>query len=385
MAPAARHPDRGRPLDRRTVLAGLGGATLLGACASETPGGAGKGGDTGTTTVTVVDQRGRRVALPGPARRVVTIPMPAASIIVAVDGGPDHLVGMQSASWTAIDDGVLGEFFPELLAVPHGVASTEFAPNVESVLALRPDLVVQWGDRSTGITAPLENAGLTVLGLSYGTQEDLTTWVTLFATLLGRADRGRRITTAIAASLGRAKATRARSSGPVPTVLYVNRFADALKVAGSGTYNDFCIDLVGARNPASGPQGAGSGMVGVDPEQVLAWDPDVILLGNFDAALPDDLYGDPLWQGLSAVRDRRVYKVPVGGYRWDPPSHESPLMWTWLSEVVFPERPAADLAGEVDRYFDLYYGRRPSARQLGDILRVDANRGSTGYRRFDAP
>ena len=51
-------------------------------------------------------------------------------------------------------------------------------------------------------------------------------------------------------------------------------------------------------------------MVAVDVEQVVAWDPDVILLGNFDAAMPEDVYRSPAWRSLSAVRSRRVYKVP---------------------------------------------------------------------------
>ena len=39
-------------------------------------------------------------------------------------------------------------------------------------------------------------------------------------------------------------------------------------------------------------------MVGVDVEQVLAWDPEVVLLGNFDAAMPDDIYAPGLAERL---------------------------------------------------------------------------------------
>src|SRR5699024_6539034 len=129
------------------------------------------------------------------------------------------------------------------------------------------------------------------------------------------------------------------ASGSPPTILYFNRFADGeLKVAGQGTYNDFYIDLVRGTNPASGDNGAtGTGMVGVDVEQVLSWDPDIVLLGNFDDAMPDVVYSDPVWQDVAAVSSRRVYKVPLGGYRWDPPSHESPLTWRWLSHLAFPK------------------------------------------------
>ena len=57
---------------------------------------------------------------------------------------------------------------------------------------------------------------------------------------------------------------------------------------------------------------------------------------------------DPVWQNVSAVRERRVYKVPLGGYRWDPPGQESPLMWHWLTDIAFP-RERSGLRGKVRR------------------------------------
>jgi iron complex transport system substrate-binding protein len=379
---ATPHPST---VTRRAALAGAGalGLAALGACGSG-------GGTAGTPTspaasgtVSALDQRGRRVTLSRPATRIVTVPMPAASLVVAIDGGVDHLVGMHQASWTAMRDGVLGEFFPQVLGVAHDIATADFTPNVESVVALRPDVVAQWGDQGTGLTAPLENAGLAVVGLRYGRQEDLDTWVTLFATLLGQEERGREIRSTMAASLAAVRADQPTTSGPAPKVLYFNRFAEGLKVAAKGTYNDFCIRLVGGTNPAADPGGvAAAGMVGVDVEQVVAWDPDIVLLGNFDAAMPEDVYRAPAWQSLSAVRSRRVYKVPLGGYRWDPPSHESPLMWRWLGQVVRAGEAPADLRAEVDRYYRLYYGHTPTDAQLKAILWSEANAQSAHYQRF---
>ena len=369
---------------RRAALAGAGalGLAALGACGADSHSAGSPASSGSSGSVVVVDQRGTRVTLPGPATRVVTVPMPAASLVVAVDGGVEHLVGMHQASWTAMRDGVLGEFFPQVLAVAHDIATADFTPNVESVVALRPDVVAQWADQGTGLTAPLENAGLAVVGLRYGSQEELNAWVTLFAALLGKDERGREIRSVMAASLAAVRADQPAAAG-TPKVLYFNRYAEGLKVAATGTYNDFCIRLVGGTNPAADPGGvAAAGMVGVDVEQVVAWDPDIVLLGNFDAAMPEDVYGSPAWQSLSAVRSRRVYKVPLGGYRWDPPSHESPLMWRWLGQVVHPVPARVDLRAEVDRYYRLYYGRTPSDAQLKAILWSDANAESAHYEQF---
>ncbi len=48
--------------------------------------------------ISIVDQRDRTVTLTGEAKRVVTIPIPAASMFMAVDGGTDRLVGMHQLS-----------------------------------------------------------------------------------------------------------------------------------------------------------------------------------------------------------------------------------------------------------------------------------------------
>ncbi|KAE8764342.1 ABC transporter substrate-binding protein [Georgenia thermotolerans] len=316
---------------------------------------------------------------------MVTLPMPAASLAIAVDASAEHVVGMHEASWTAIRDGILGKIFPAATGIAHDVAGQDFTPNVESILALRPDVVVQWAEEGTGTIAPLENAGLKVLGVTYGTQEDLETWTTLFATLLGKPTRALDMIARNDEALAEVKARTAKVARGSPKVVYFNRFAAGLKVAGPQTYNDYYIRLVGAENPATGPAGVqGAGMVGVDAEQVLRWDPDVVLLGNFDGAMPDDLYRDPVWASLAAVRTRRVYKVPLGGYRWDPPGQESGLMWRWLSHVVFPGDDGPSLRDRMREAYGFLYDYRPTDDDLDQVLWSAANHGSADYGQFDA-
>jgi iron complex transport system substrate-binding protein len=99
----------------------------------------------------------------------------------------------------------------------------------------------------------------------------------------------------------------------------------------------FNMVLLGAVNPARGGDFDWRAKT-VNAEQILAWDPDMILLNGFEEQLsPEDVYRGPVFADLSAVRHRRVYKFPLGGYRWDPESHESPLSWMWLSMVLYPD------------------------------------------------
>ncbi|MGB3484515.1 MAG: ABC transporter substrate-binding protein [Mycobacterium sp.] len=368
---AARHH-----LTRRQLIGGglaLAALPLIAGCGRTESVSAGAG-------LTATDLAGTPIELPGPARRVVTIPLPAASMIVAVNGGPDALVGMNSASRTAIEGGFLGQAWPQLLDVPTDVAGAEFAPNVESVLALDPDLVIQWADRGAGIMDPLRNAGLTVAGLTYGTQQDLEAAILLYGNLLGKQDRSQSIVDDMHDQLRRLRAEPPVSSDAAPSVLYLRGAADSLLAGGGASYNHFVTELVGGRNPAADLDAE---QATIDTEQLLAWDPDILLLGNFGPMIPADVYADPALNQLRAVRDRRVYKVPLGGYRWDPPSQESPLMWSWLAGIVHGTK-APGLRSEISRQYAFLYASEPDDGQLDVILQTSANAASSDYDNFGA-
>ncbi|MBT2536149.1 ABC transporter substrate-binding protein [Arthrobacter sp. ISL-69] len=381
-------------LNRRTVLQVLvagGSAALLAGCGAAgappaaSPGASGSGspGAASAGPISITDQRGKTLTFAKPVTKVVTIPMPAASLLVAVDRSAEHLSAMHNASWVAMRDGILGTMFPQALELPHEIATQDFTPNVESVRALDPDVVVQWTDSQ--LVEPLENAGLTVLGLkNTGKQEDVDAWIAMFAAMLGKPERATEIKEHSDKELAEIKKAAAGRGSAGPGILYFNRFTGGLKAAAANTYNDFYIKLVGGTNPATGPDPLpGTGMVGLDVEQVLSWDPEVILLGNFDQAIPQDIYSDPVWQNISAVRSRRVYKVPLGGYRWDPPGQESPLMWHWLSDIAFPQEHSG-LRGKVSEYFQFLYNHEPTDKELDRILWIAENSDSANYHQFNA-
>jgi iron complex transport system substrate-binding protein len=210
-----------------------------------------------------------------------------------------------------------------------------------------------------------------VVTFRYGTEELTRGWLEIMAAATGdpaRADRFIDWRDATLADI--AAATEGLAEGDRPRVLYFLRYLSELRVAGSGTYNDYYIGVAGGTNPAGDTEGWRT----VNPEQVIAWDPEVILLNGFEEALsPQDVYDNPLFAGLTAVEERRVYKVPLGGYRWDPPNQESPLMWLWLTELLHPELMDRPLRSEIAEAYDWIYGTRPSEAQIDGILRLAMN------------
>ena len=94
----------------------------------------------------------------------------------------------------------------------------------------------------------------------------------------------------------------------------------------------------------------------VDLEQILLWNPDVIIFA------PDSCYEDlassAQWQSVGAVSRGNFYKTPTGPYGWlsSPPAVQRYLGMLWLGQLLYPEYTQYDLQAEVTEYYKLFYG-----------------------------
>ncbi len=329
----------------------------------------------------VIDQRSRPLSFPQAVERAVFLPMPAPSTFIAIDGGETRIAGMNQASAAAMRDGILGRFFPGYRRIATDITQgNTMLPNVEQVLTLAPDLVVQWATEGDEPIAMLERAGLRVMGIRYGGQAEMAAYTAMLGAAAGQEARAAAIMARQAARQAEIeRAMAGLEAGQRPGVLYLSRYGGGLAVGGPEAYIDFCIRLAGGRNVAAGlPRGGRT----VTVEQLLVWNPDVVLLGNFDSAMPADLYADPRLQSVTAIRDRRVYRMPLGGYRWDPPSQESALGWTWIAGLLQPGRLQADLRADIGDWYRFLYDRPVAEGEIDAILFAAQNRGSAGYDRF---
>ncbi len=333
--------------------------------------------------ITVTDQAGRQVTLSGPAQRVVTIPMPMASGVIALDGGTDHLVGMNPLSLTAIRQGILGRIFPAAASITDSVTGTNFMPNVEALAAANPDLVIQWGSYGNDIVDPITNAGLNALLIKYGTEDLTRQYMTMVATAIGKPERiaplvewRDRVEKEIEAR------TASLTDADRPSVLYVGNALSNITASGDkGNYNAWYIDMVGAKSASAGLNGT----VTINKEQIAQWNPDIILLNAFEPQLDVSwVYNDPILSLTKAAQNHRVYKMPLGGYRWDPPNQESPLSWMWLADIVHPDLFHFDLRGEMKTAYQTLYNYKLSDADIDGILWMDKQGTAAGYDQFKA-
>lgn len=331
-----------------------------------------------SAAVTVVDQRGQTITLNGPADKVAFTVMPAPAIFAAVDRSYDRIVGINESTLVANKGGMFATMFPESAESPV-VAGNDFVPNVETLLQLAPDVVVQWGDRGTGVTEPIESAGLPVVGLEYGTQEDLEKWITLFSEIAGKPERGKELVEWQHTKIAEMRDRVAKQDGDRPRAMILSKTGDTYSTTTGSGYDGFQFDLVGA-DLVSQDFVSDSGEV--NAEQILAWDPEVIMLSGFDESTPADIYADTRLAGTSAVKNKRVYKTPLGGYRWQVPSAESPLMWLWMNQILYPGERTGELRSEMTAAFDDLFAYDISEDEIDQVLRLEMNADAADYDQF---
>jgi len=326
-------------------------------------------------TRTIVDQTGATVVIPAKVERVVITSLwPLPSVFCLVDGSGKRLVGMHPASLSAAKTSMLAKTAPDALK-----ASTSFMKgtslNIEELLKLRPDVVL-YSAVNTGERELLEKAGLKAVGFSttvaeFNTLETVVSWMDLLGEILDKKTRAEDIKRYGYEALGSIYSrTWNLSDAKKPRALILFRHSDKEIVAtGSNFFGDFWLRSTGAINVAASLKGNQP----VNMEQVYAWNPDIIYVTNFRASLPEDFYAGKIggqdWSKVAAVRNRKVYKAPLGHYRWFPPSSDAPLMLLWMATKNQPELfKDVDFEQRLRDYFLRFHDYRLSDEDIRSIL-----------------
>jgi iron complex transport system substrate-binding protein len=314
---------------------------------------------------TVVDNAGREVTIPAEINRVVISSIwPLPSVYCLFEGSAEKLVGIHPASMSAAKNSMLATVTPEILK-----AGTNFIQgddlNIEELLKLKPD-VVFYASSSSGEDAEYEKlsaAGIPAVGFSTSKWDfDCVTtfenWVKLLGDVMQRQDEAAGI-----AAYGHQvyediqKVFTKHPEMKRPKVLILFEYKDGfITTSGSHFFGQYWITASGGVNVAQDL----SGMPEINMEQIYQWDPDIIYITNFSPALPEDLLENKVdghdWSNVRAVRDGKVYKFPLGMYRWFPPASDTPLVLKWLAQKNHPDLfQDVDMEKEVREYYQRFY------------------------------
>jgi len=158
--------------------------------------------------------------------------------------------------------------------------------------------------------------------------------------------------------------------------VYFGNGEDSLETAPRGSQHAQILDAINAVNVADLELGDGS-RVQISAEQLLAWDPDVIVVNGEPKAdksgnsAAEDILSNPDYASLKAVQDNKVYGTPNAPFSWvDRPAGPNRLIgMRWLSAVVYPEYIKCDVNEEIREFFNLFYHVDLSDEQLENVLK----------------
>lgn len=289
----------------------------------------------------LTDQAGRTVEIASVPERIVSGYYISTSALIAL-GLEDKMVGIEAK---ANKRAIYALSAPELIDLPNVGTAKEF--DLEGCIALEPDLVIL-PLKLKPAAATLEELGIPVLLVNPETQEQLEEMLTLLGKAAGAEERAQALLDFIAAQ--RDMLAEALADLPCPTVYLAGNSA-LLSTAGDAMYQSDMIRLAGGQNAAA--EIADTYWVEISYEQLLAWDPEYILLASDATYTVDDVLADPNLAECTAVKNGNVLHMPDKAEAWDSPVPSGILGAVWLANAL---HGVVDADAVIDAFYSDFYG-----------------------------
>ena len=335
-------------LDRRALLTGLS-ATLL--------------APRGARAATITDSAGRSVPVPGRVERVFPAGPPASIMLYTL--APELLLG-----WTRPNRPEEREFLlPDIGSRPEvgRITGRGNTANLEAVLTLKPDLILDVG-YVTDTYVSLADRVQQQTGISYalldGRFERTARAYRLLGELIGRREDAEVLA-------GYTERTVATITGRIAGIskdqrpqIYFARGPRGLETGLGGSIAVETVEFL-AQNVAGETRG---GLGNVSIEQVLVWNPDIIVTIDRDFAAK--VYDDPAWATVAAVRARRVHLSPRLPFGWVdfPPSVNRLIGLWWLAKILYPNLFPEDLNLLTRQFYQTFYHVQITDQQIDQVL-----------------
>jgi iron complex transport system substrate-binding protein len=314
---------------------------------------------------TITDSAGRRVEIPQRISRVLAAGPPASILLYTL--APEKMLGWVRTPSPA-EKAFLLENARELPEYGR-LTGRGGTANLENVLKFKPELILD-----SGSTAPtyvsLANNVQEQTKIPYvlldGRFEDTPRIYRLLGEILGVKDRAEQLARYADESLNSLRSRIASIPEAKRPRVYYGRGSNGLETGLAGSINLEVLERVSAVNVAAAA-GTG-GLTKVSIEQVLAWNPDVILA--LDPTFYRSVATDPLWTTVKAVRDKRVYLAPNLPFGWfDAPPGVNRLMGVrWLLSILYPKQFPEDLRDTTRQFYKLFYQVDLTNEQIDTLL-----------------
>lgn len=326
---------------------------------------------------TITDMLGREVELPDKITRVYSASPPGYALVYSL--APELLCGRAMRIGNDFDEKLLRDDVAALPLIGTFGGQGNLSINTELLMAAKPDLMIEVvmadpGDAADALQARSANA-LELLGIPYiyVCAKDITAYPAAYEFLgeaLGREERARELAAYIRGALNDAERVAAQVPAEQRPKVYYAEGLDGLSTESSDTFHAYLLILAGDVNvhkQSLTPVGLG-GLEKVSIEQVMAYNPDVILA--FEKPFWQSVYKHSGWQSVKAVQNKRVYWIPRGPFNWfdRPPSFMRGLGLKWLLATLYPEHYHIDMEQETHNFYKTFLWADLTPAEIQNLL-----------------
>lgn len=307
------------------------------------------------TTRKIVDITGAEIEIPNKIDEVVNLFPFGCQLMIGL-GLDEYLVGISDST---IETAWLEVMFPEI----KNMKTYPDDVDAEALLAVQPDIVFCSDPEQA---EDFRSKGITAITFMYLSIEDFKYTINLMGEILGGEAQEK--CNSYIKYLDNKIADVNNSLKDVittkETLYYINGANDRgfYKTGGANSTTEACaklsyVDLV-TSSLISFPESK------VDAEALLATNPqNIIIGGNYQHVLYDEIYAAKEWSQISAIKNKCVFKIPMGISAWNRYSLETALLIPWTAAVVYPESYEFNAEKEVIEFYKTFMGYELTEQQ----------------------
>ncbi|ABI68496.1 ABC transporter substrate-binding protein [Syntrophomonas wolfei] len=322
-------------------------------------------------SITVIDNLGRKVQVPAHVERVASL-YAFSGHVTAMLGEGDKIV--------AIPDGLKKDVLLNVMYPKIGDALIPVAAgsiNIEELLKTNPD--VAFIKNSTALNPAevekLDTFNIPYLAVDYNSIEGQQHAIMAIAQALGVPEKGQAYIDYYQASIKRVQKVTATIPEKERVRVY-HAVNEATRTDTPDSLSGEWTKIAGAINVSVyHPLRQLEGKNYASLEQILLWDADVILVN--EPGVVDYIMTNSQWSSLKAVKNNRVYQMPIGISRWGHPGGlETPLVIMWTAKQLYPEHfEDLDIREEARCFYQTFFNYQVSDEMLTNILNGEGMRG----------
>ncbi|MGB5158978.1 ABC transporter substrate-binding protein [Desulfobacterium sp. N47] len=232
-------------------------------------------------------------------------------------------------------------------------------PNLEMILKINPEIIVASKNKfsmNDKIDKTLKTMPMPVINVTLNTLSDYPEAFLYLGRMLGREARAEELAAYAGKTLSEMAALAASVPAQKKVSVYYAEGIDGLSTECDTSWHAELISLAGGQNVHRCQIGSLYGMEKVNLEQIILYNPDVILV--MEPAFYRTVFSDPKWQRVKAVQNKRVYLIPREPFNWfdRPPSFMCFVGVKWVARLLYPDRYKVDIVKESQQFFRLFLG-----------------------------